>query len=159
NAGSTSLTHSITGLTNGTSYTFTVKATNSAGASLASLASNSVIPQAPVASTFAFTGPSTGNVNSASANFTVTPNNTYTGIITVTPSGVGSAGLSAKVLTFTNSSTAQTFTIAPTVAGSITLTPTNSGSLTNPANLLYTTNAVVSGAPTSVIAVAGNASA
>ncbi|MBV5349351.1 fibronectin type III domain-containing protein, partial [bacterium] len=44
NAGSTSLTHTITGLTNGTSYMFTVKATNSAGTSVASVSSNSVIP-------------------------------------------------------------------------------------------------------------------
>lgn len=44
NAGSTSLSHTITGLTNGTSYTFTVKAINSAGTSVASAASNPVIP-------------------------------------------------------------------------------------------------------------------
>jgi hypothetical protein len=44
NAGSTSLTHVITGLTNGTSYTFTVAATNSAGTSAASTVSNPAIP-------------------------------------------------------------------------------------------------------------------
>lgn len=158
-AGSTSLTHSITGLTNGTSYTFTVKATNSAGSSVASVASNSVTPNAPVATSFLFVGPSSGNVNSASANFTVTPNNPYTGTITITPSGVGSAGLSATVLTFTSSSTAKTFTITPTISGSITLTPSNNGSLTNAANITYTANAVVPGAPTSIVASAGNASA
>ena len=159
NAGSTSLNHTITGLTNGTSYTFTVKATNSAGTSVASAVSNSVTPKAPVATGFLFNGPSSGSVNSASENFIITPNNSYTGTITITPTGTGSAGLAAKVLTFSNSSTAQTFTITPTVSGSITLTPTNNGALTNPAILTYTANAVVPAAPASVVATAGNASA
>jgi len=159
NAGSTSLTHAITGLTNGTSYTFTVKATNSVGSSVSSVASNSVIPKAPVATGFLFTGPSSGSINSASSNFTVTPNNLYTGTITITPSGTGSTGLSPIVLTFSNSSTTQTFAITPTVAGSITLTATNNGILANPANLTYTVNAVAPGVPTPIIATAGNTSA
>jgi hypothetical protein len=51
NAGSTSLSHIVTGLTNLTSYTFTVTAHNSVGTSSASSASNAVTPSAP------FTGP------------------------------------------------------------------------------------------------------
>jgi len=46
NAGSSSLSHIITGLTNGTSYTFTAVATNSFGNSPASAPSNAVIPSA-----------------------------------------------------------------------------------------------------------------
>ncbi|MDE2629126.1 MAG: fibronectin type III domain-containing protein, partial [Burkholderiales bacterium] len=48
NAGTTALTHTITGLTNGTSYTFTVIAKNSVGNSASSGASNAVTPAAVV---------------------------------------------------------------------------------------------------------------
>ena len=112
------------------------------------------------ATTYTFTGPSSGNVGSASTNFTVTPvGGVYTGTITLTPSGAGSTGLTPTILTFSNSSTPQTFTITPTVSGSITLTPTNNGTLTNPANLTYTSNATVPGVPTGATATAGNTQA
>jgi hypothetical protein len=113
----------------------------------------------PVATTFTLTGPSSGNAGSASTNFTVTPNGLYTGTITLTPTGSGSTGLSATVLTFSSSLVAQTFTITPTVAGSITLTSTNNGSVINPGNLTYTVNAIIPGVPTIGTATASNGSA
>jgi hypothetical protein len=59
----------------------------------------------------------------------------YTGTITITLSGGGLSG--TIVLTFSSSSTPQTFTIDPPSAGTVTLTPTNSTTLTDPAALSY----------------------
>lgn len=83
--------------------------------------------------------PDSGWVNNPSGTFTVTPNGTYTGSITITPSG---GGLSSPItLNWTSSSTPQTFTIAPTSSGSVTLSPTNSGTLGNPSPVTYSVNA------------------
>lgn len=109
---------------------------------------------APVATSFTLTGPSSGNKGVASANFTVTPvGGPYTGTITITPSGVGATGLTAKVLTFSASQTAQTFTITPTVAGAITLTPSNNKAITNPAALTYTSIVPATPSPSPVATV------
>jgi hypothetical protein len=62
-SGSTTSTR-VTGLANGTSYTFTVKATNSAGDSPASGASNAVKPQSSI---FEFGTPGTVDANDGSA--------------------------------------------------------------------------------------------
>ena len=140
----------VTGLSNGTSYTCTVTASNAEGVGAPSAASNSVTPSV-VASSYTLTGPTGGALNTASSNFTVTPNGTYSGTITITPSG---GGLSTPiVLTYSNSAASQTFTITPTAVGPVKLTPSNSGSLTNPSALSYATPP---GAPTIGTATAGN---
>jgi hypothetical protein len=103
------------------------------------------------ASSFTLTGPSGGALNTASTSFTVTPNGTYNGTITITPSG---GGLSIPITrTFNNSAAPQTFTITPTAVGPVTLTPSNNGSLTNPPALTYATPP---GAPTIGTATAGS---
>ena len=140
---------SITGLTCNTPYHFIAFAINSAGTGT-STPDQTFTTNSCVASAYTFVGPSSGNVGSASTNFTVTPNGPYTGTITLTPTG--GFGLSPTILTFSNSATPQTFTITPTAAGSITLTPTNNGSLTDASPLTYSSNATVSGQPTAVSA-------
>ena len=101
------------------------------------------------ADSYSFGGLSTGQAQTESSNFTVIPNSVYTGTITITPSGSASIGLSPVILTFSNSSTAQTFKVTPTVSGTLILTPTNSASLTDHSSLTYTvTNAPDTTAPT-----------
>jgi hypothetical protein len=115
-----------------------------------------------IATTYTLTPTSSsGNVGATSGVFTITPNATTSGTVTVTvtPSGSASAGLLPITKVFTNSNAGQTFTINPTVAGTVTLTPNSAGGLTDPAAVTYTVNAVVPGAPTGASAIAGNAQA
>ncbi|MBE1162466.1 fibronectin type III domain-containing protein [Dyella acidiphila] len=91
-AGTTSLSHVITGLTNGTPYTFTVTATNGDGTGPASPASNSVTPKATQTITFA--NPGTQNFGttptltaSSNSGLTVTFSSTTTAVCTITTAG------------------------------------------------------------------------
>jgi len=84
NIGSTNTSHVVTGLANGTAYTFTAKATNAVGPGPASIASNSVTPKAttttslgasPVSSSYdgntvTFTATVTGSLPTGTVNFT-----------------------------------------------------------------------------------------
>ena len=123
-----------------------------------SLSSNANVIVNLTATAYTFSGPAFGNVNSNTSNFIITPNNPYTGTITITPSGVGSSGLSAVVLTFSNSSEPQTVSFRPLTSGSIVFTPTNNTGITNPSNINFTANAVAPNAPTLVTAISGDAS-
>ena len=95
-------------------------------------------PPPAAATSFTLTGPIGGPIGSVSSNFTVIPDTTHTGTITITPSGGGL--FTPIVLTFSGSSAAQTFTITPVAVGPVTLTPTNNSALTNPAGLSYATS-------------------
>ena len=148
-AGSTALPHAITGLTNGTAYTFTVTATNSVGSSASSSASNSITP---------------GEVQSIS--FGTAPTIVVGGTGTVTATG----GASGNPVTFT--STTPSICTVSGINGS-TVTGVAVGTCTIAANQArnssyaaaaqvtqnITVNAGAPGSPTAAVVVAGNASA
>ena len=151
-SGTTSCT--VTGLTNGTAYTFTVTATNVAGTSVPSLPSNVTTPfTLPGAPTNAV---ATGGNAQATISWTAPSSNggsTITGYTaTSSPGGLTcttSSSTSCTVTGLTNG-TSYTFTVTATNAAG-----------TGPASLA--SNAVtpitVPSAPTSVSAAAGNATA
>ena len=143
--GGTSSPINVTGLTNGTAYAFTVKATNSAGTGTASTASTAVTPKA--SQSINFTSPGTPNFGTtptlnatASSGLTVAYTSMTTGVCTV----------SGSTLTFV---TAGTCTINANQAGDATY-----GAAAQVAQT-FAVAAVVPGAPTAASATAGNTSA
>jgi len=136
----------VTGLTNGVPYTFTVTATNSAGTGSASAASNSITPASPQVITFANPGAQNFGTSptlsaTATSSLTVAFSSSTTGVCTITSGGV---------LTFI---TAGTCTINANQAGSSSYLPAPQVSRS------FTVNPVVPGAPTIGTAVAGDTQA
>ncbi|MBN8794051.1 MAG: fibronectin type III domain-containing protein [Stenotrophomonas nitritireducens] len=142
---------SVTGLTNGVSYTFTVTATSTAGTGAASAASNVVIPAAPQSITFINPGaqnfgstPDLRILNggaSATSGLDVSFTSSTTGVCTVTSEGV---------LGFV---TAGSCTILANQAGDTAFLAATQISRT------FIVNPVIPGAPTSVVATAGDTQA
>jgi hypothetical protein len=133
----------VTGLTNGQAYTFSVTATNSAGTGEASSASNSVTPKAPQTITFANPGAqnfgTTPTLTATSdSGLTVSFTSSTTGVCTITSGGA---------LTFV---TVGTCTINADQAGNASYLAAN------PVNRSFAVNAVVPGAPTIGAATAGD---
>jgi N-acetylneuraminic acid mutarotase len=99
-AGTTALTRTITGLTNGTTYTFTVTATTAVGSGLSSSASGSVTPaDVPGAPVIGSVTPGNGTVQ---VNFTVPANDggatidSYT--VTSSPDGIMASWTSSPIM-------------------------------------------------------------
>jgi RHS repeat-associated protein len=150
NAGTTALSHLITGLANGTSYTFTVTASNDAGPSPASAPSNSItpatVPGAPLI------GTATASHTQASVSFTAPTDNGGAAITgytaTATPGGqTGTCAASPCIVTGLTNGTSYTLTVtANNRAGT---------SAASAASNSVIPSVMVPGAPTNVIATGG----
>jgi uncharacterized repeat protein (TIGR03803 family) len=140
----------VTGLTNGTSYTFTVKATNELGTGAASSASNSVIPHTPPG---APTGvAATAGNGEATVTFTAPASNGGSPItgytVTSSPGGIVKTGpVSPITVTGLTNGISYTFTVTATNA-------VGAGPASIPSNSVMPQGPP--GAPTGVVAMAGN---
>jgi chitodextrinase len=146
----------VTGLTNGTAYTFTVVATNANGNSVTSSASNSVTPSAPSTVPGA---PAIGTTTAGNAQATVTfiapasnggsPITGYT--VTSNPGGLTGTGSSSPItVTDLTNGTAYTFTVVATNFNGNS-SPSSSSNTVTPST--------VPGAPTMGTTTAGNSQA
>jgi|688.fasta_scaffold00172_158 hypothetical protein len=146
----------VTGLTNGTAYTFTVTATNSVGVSAASAASNSITPVIPITVAGAPTiGTATVGNAEVTVEFTPPTNNGGSAItsytVTSNPGNITAVGTSSPIIvTGLTNGTAYTFTVTATNAIGISTASAASSSITPIVPI------TVAAAPTIGNVVAGN---
>jgi hypothetical protein len=152
----------IAGLTAGTTYTFTVAATNAVGIGPASAPSNAVTPTGPpsaptwvtatagnASASVSWTAPAS-NGGSAITSYTVTP---FIGS-TAQPSTTVSGSPPATSANITGLSNGMTYTFSVAAINAV-----GTGPASSPSNAITPTDVTVPSAPTGVTAMAGNASA
>ncbi|MEI6753455.1 MAG: fibronectin type III domain-containing protein, partial [Paludibacter sp.] len=138
----------VTGLTNGTAYTFTVTARNSIGSGSASSASNSVTPKGN--SSISITGTTSFNYNGSAQGPSTSNVTGSTGAVTYSYVGTGGTSYSA-------SATAPTAVGTYSVTASVAADASYNGASSSATG--FTIAAVVPGVPTAATATAGNAQA
>lgn len=151
----------VTGLTNGISYTFTVTATNSAGIGAASGASNSITPASPQVITFANPGaqsfgtsPDLGVVVTSSSGLTVAFTSSTTGVCTITSGGVLTFVATGTCTINANQAGDSAYLAAPQVTRSFNVNPANQTiTFTNPGAQSFGSSPTLSASSTSGLAV------
>ena len=147
----------LTGLKNGTTYTFTVTATNKVGTGLASNPSNSVTPEGPTVPGAPTVVSATAGNAQATVTFTAPASNGGSAItsytVTSSPGNISKTGKSCSItLTGLKNGTTYTFTVTAT-------NKVGAGLASSPSNSVTPTGPTVPDAPTGVSASAGNAQA
>jgi hypothetical protein len=178
NAGSTATTHTVTGLTNGVSYTFTVTATNANGTGAPSAPSNAVIPTAPTVPGPPLNVVATPGNAQASVTFGAPTSNGGSPItgytVTSSPAGgvdsnAGSTALTHVVTNLVNG-TAYTFTVkatnavgtGPASAASNSVTPSAGAAPTavlSPTSLIFSSTTVGVASAAKTITLTNNGTA
>ena len=151
----------VTGLTNGASYTFTVTATNSAGTGAASGASNAITPASPQVITFANPGaqsfgtsPDLGAGVSSTSGLAVAFTSSTTGVCTITSAGVLTFVSTGTCTINANQPGDSTYLPAPQVTRSFTVNPVNQTiTFTNPGAHNFGTSSTLSASSTSGLIV------
>ncbi len=150
---------SVTGLTNGTAYTFTVKATNSAGTGAASTASTAVTPSTvPGAPTGVVGTAGNGQVSVAFTAPASDGGGAITGYtVTASPGGATVSGAASPlVVTGLTNGTAYTFTVTATNQAGASAASTASAAVTP--RLLTVSNTVPGMAGTATATLSGGGS-